>query len=399
MAGPEGVAGTTTSPWEKLYETPLPKQEDRARANVANAPWAIDVDKLATTAPLPPAVFTNEAMRGPAVALAPAPPPKPSAPGPAAPPPAKAPPPLAAAPDAYRGIRLTPSAGTLPPTDRTDLTRAVVSGPFKLFPAVRKGPDGAEAIVFYKAVNRESGRAEFIVGPGSLAEFERDVSKYAEIGLKVFAFGDPDGGGTASMRVMQTAMDKGFIAALKEIPGATLEASKDPKWVTHTVVGIATAAVPATRAEAAVARTATAAEAEASRAVGAVRNINIDPAVPLRGSRTVNCANCAVATDATLAGRPACALAGEMTSPMDLAAEFPGRTWAGTSGPAEIEAILTKAGPGSRGIIAGSRGVDVPGHFFNVVNDNGTIRFLDGQSGGIANLNDGYVKLYLLRTN
>lgn len=112
-----------------------------------------------------------------------------------------------------------------------------------------RGADGNDAVVFYKAVQRESGRAEFIVGPDSLGEFQRNVAEYAEIGLKTFALGDPDGGGTASMRVMQTAMDKGLLAAIKELPGSWLEAAKDPKWVAHTVIGVATSAVPAARSE------------------------------------------------------------------------------------------------------------------------------------------------------
>ncbi|WP_227792227.1 hypothetical protein [Burkholderia sp. BE17] len=38
--------------------------------------------------------------------------------------------------------------------------------------------------------------------------------------------------------------------------------------------------------------------------------------------RTMNCANCAVATDATLAGNPASALPGQVTSPADVATAF-----------------------------------------------------------------------------
>ena len=45
---------------------------------------------------------------------------------------------------------------------------------------------------------------------------------------------------------------------------------------------------------------------------------------------------------------------------------------------------LEAAGPGARGIIYGA----VPGdtHYINAINQNGVIRFLDGQSGGAADL-------------
>lgn len=58
---------------------------------------------------------------------------------------------------------------------------------------------------------------------------------------------------------------------------------------------------------------------------------------------------------------------------------------------------MIEAGSGARGIVFGSRGGDV-GHVFNVVNQNGKIRFLDGQSGGKASL-EGYDSFRLLRKN
>lgn len=52
-------------------DDPLPpKAAAQARANVANAPWAVDVDRLPAGGPPPLAVFSNPAMRGPNVALA-----------------------------------------------------------------------------------------------------------------------------------------------------------------------------------------------------------------------------------------------------------------------------------------------------------------------------------------
>jgi len=59
---------------------------------------------------------------------------------------------------------------------------------------------------------------------------------------------------------------------------------------------------------------------------------------------------------------------------------------------------MQTAGNGARGIVLGTRGSDI-GHFFNVVNQGGVIRFLDGQAGGVANLAAGYDGFWLLRTN
>lgn len=72
-----------------------------------------------------------------------------------------------------------------------------------------------------------------------------------------------------------------------------------------------------------------------------------------------------------------------------------------TFGPAttidDITQQMSDAGDGSTGIIFGSRG-DATGHVFNVVNQQGAVRLLDGQTGGMANTN-GYTNFYLLRTN
>lgn len=59
---------------------------------------------------------------------------------------------------------------------------------------------------------------------------------------------------------------------------------------------------------------------------------------------------------------------------------------------------VPSSGDGSRGIVFG----DVPdrsyGHFFNVVNEDGVVRYLDGQPGA-ATSPAGYSRLWLLRTN
>ncbi|MFN2555885.1 MAG: toxin glutamine deamidase domain-containing protein [Nitriliruptorales bacterium] len=124
-----------------------------------------------------------------------------------------------------------------------------------------------------------------------------------------------------------------------------------------------------------------------------IRDVN--PGYPSPG-RKMNCVNCAVATDATLAGRPASALPGSPT-PIAALEEHFGGTFKAVASPSEVSASLHEAGPGARGIIFGYRSTGV-GHVFNAVNQRGTVRFLDGQIGGPASL-EGYDALYFLRTN
>jgi hypothetical protein len=125
---------------------------------------------------------------------------------------------------------------------------------------------------------------------------------------------------------------------------------------------------------------------------------HVNPGHPGPG-RLSNCANCALATDATLAGRPACALPGGATSIRVLEAHF-GRPFEYVSSAQRMVAKLERAGPGARGIVFASRGTRRPGHLFNVANLDGTVSFLDGQHGGTAAVEgQGYVAFYLLRTD
>jgi RHS repeat-associated protein len=130
---------------------------------------------------------------------------------------------------------------------------------------------------------------------------------------------------------------------------------------------------------------------KAARSVGTIRNVN-----PPGPGRTMNCASCAIATDATLAGRPSSALPGGPWKIRDIERHF-GRKFAPAGSPDEIAAQLSAAGPGARGIVwtQPPRGV---GHVFNGVNQGGTVRFLDGQSGGQASF-ENYSQLYFMRTD
>jgi hypothetical protein len=130
-----------------------------------------------------------------------------------------------------------------------------------------------------------------------------------------------------------------------------------------------------------------------SATAGSIRNVN-------PSANQYNCVNCATATDAMLAGRPASALPTASTRGTRLTVLED--TFNGKFVPMTRQGItdnLIKAGPGARGIIFGNRGVGKDGHVFNGVNQKGTVRFLDGQSGKPANWNDRFKDFMFLRTN
>ncbi len=117
-----------------------------------------------------------------------------------------------------------------------------------------------------------------------------------------------------------------------------------------------------------------AAEGEGALA-GTIRNVN-----PTGG--TMNCVNCSIATDATLGGNAASALRGGKTA-ISVLEDTYGGSFQPVSGQMQIGSILSQSGNGSRGIVFGqSLTTGFPGHVFNVLNNNGTIQFLDGQIGG-----------------
>jgi Papain fold toxin 1, glutamine deamidase len=130
------------------------------------------------------------------------------------------------------------------------------------------------------------------------------------------------------------------------------------------------------------------------------RGLSVAEAGSIRGVNAIggkmNCVNCAIATDATLAGRPASALGGGPLRIDVLENAFGGKF----GSPNNIDSVsktLSAAGPGSRGIVFGSRGSKV-GHVFNGINQNGVVRYLDGQTGGAASL-EGFESFQFLRTN
>jgi Skp family chaperone for outer membrane proteins len=117
-----------------------------------------------------------------------------------------------------------------------------------------------------------------------------------------------------------------------------------------------------------------------------------------------NCQSCVVATDRSLAGTPTRAV--ERTVGPDPRFDWPGSAYRGTgttsplrsaSGYQDIHNELSQAGSGARGIMHGIRN-GKPGHVFNVVNRNGQIAYLDGQTGRFARL-ENFDHFQFLRTN
>jgi Papain fold toxin 1, glutamine deamidase len=127
-----------------------------------------------------------------------------------------------------------------------------------------------------------------------------------------------------------------------------------------------------------------------AKTAGSIRGVN---AV----GGTMNCVNCVIAADATLAGRAASALPGGPYR-IDLLEKTFGTAF-GSPGPiANVTNAMSAAGPGSREIVYGENVGSSVGHVFNVVNQNGVVRLLDSQTGGAASLK-GMINFQLLRTN
>jgi len=130
---------------------------------------------------------------------------------------------------------------------------------------------------------------------------------------------------------------------------------------------------------------------------GSIRNVN--PGFPVAG-RTHNCVNCAIATDSLLAGNPASALPIYSTKGVSIRVietQFGGRFGAPTTQQGLISQ-MAGAGNGARGIVYATYPSGPPGHVFNVVNQGGVVRFLDGQTGKVVDFSK-FKDVHLMRTN
>jgi hypothetical protein len=121
---------------------------------------------------------------------------------------------------------------------------------------------------------------------------------------------------------------------------------------------------------------------------GSIRSVN-------PGAGTMNCVNCVITTDQMLDGaKVSAALDGP--KPVNFLETYFGSHFAPVADRAAIEAAMTAAGDGSRGVVFASRGPGRVGHVFNVINQGGVIRFLDGQTGKVASFG-GYRDFFFMR--
>ena len=389
----EGSSTARAATWnDDEYDKPLPGVAQKSAANIANAPWLSDAAPGTNGVPgaYPAAIFSNPAMYGPAVSLAK--PPALAAPKPE---------PLAAAPNSLKGITLANVAAKLPTGTRTDSTRAFSCGAgYKLYPEVAKQPDGKDAIVYWTAFNRETKRTEFVVGPDALRTFTSAPRDYATAAANGFMGGDEVT--RESVKAVDEAMRHGFAAGVGQALHASHVAWTNPDWIVKTVTNTSATFVQSVAVADRLKVDMRAVAAE--RAVGEVgstsflEHVNNDlPLGKTEGTRAMNCANCAVATDAAISGSPASALPGAKTSAADLSAHY-GTRWSPACSANEIENALKTAGEGTRGIVFGEVPNRSYGHFFNVVNDDGVVRYFDGQPGAMTSP-AGYSRLWLLPTN
>ena len=101
-----------------------------------------------------------------------------------------------------------------------------------------------------------------------------------------------------------------------------------------------------------------------------------------------------------MGGNPASALPINSKNgvPISVLEKQYGTKFQNVSGPNNIIEQMSNAGTGARGIVFGSYGPGQPGHVFNVVNQNGKIRFLDGQIGKTEDMSK-FKSFKFLRTN
>lgn len=72
-----------------------------------------------------------------------------------------------------------------------------------------------------------------------------------------------------------------------------------------------------------------------------------------------------------------------------------GGSFTRVGGQSAIETQLLNAGNGAQGVVFGSRGAGRVGHVFNAINQDGVVRFLDGQTGGPASFT-GFLDFFFL---
>ena len=153
----------------------------------------------------------------------------------------------------FSGIRSYTLARALPERDRTDTSKSLDAGPYRLHAGVRRGLGGTEVVAFYTAYNRETKRAEYLVGPNELGTFRAQTKLYADAAARTLSQGTPAHAyEVESLRVTEALMNDGPGAALDQLGAAWREALSDRSWwaktLTETVIAFAGAVPAATEA-------------------------------------------------------------------------------------------------------------------------------------------------------
>ncbi len=113
-----------------------------------------------------------------------------------------------------------------------------------------------------------------------------------------------------------------------------------------------------------------------------------------------NCINCVIMTDAALGGNPGSANIMYKQGRMSHLEKFFDSKFSDFTDLQSISKQLLENGHGARGIVAGNKGLYRLGHVFNIYNDHGVIKYIDGQTGFDVRLNgEGYQGFAFLLTN
>jgi Papain fold toxin 1, glutamine deamidase len=130
-----------------------------------------------------------------------------------------------------------------------------------------------------------------------------------------------------------------------------------------------------------------------------IRNVNPHD---LHGGGGLNCVKCSIAVESTLSGRPAQALPGLASKTFAGAKKILEETYGSelVSMPSRkaIVDVIADSGNGARGIVIGYKKGQSFSHAFNVVNQDGKIRFLDGQIGTAARNVHKYDQFWFIKT-
>ncbi len=90
---------------------------------------------------------------------------------------------MQASPDALQGIHLFPAIdpAELPSTDGVDMGTDFRLGVYRVYPQVRRHPDGSRTVPYCIAWNTRTERNEFIIGPGSIRQFQDQIDLYTNV--------------------------------------------------------------------------------------------------------------------------------------------------------------------------------------------------------------------------